>query len=142
VYLAGLEKSGAFVEHAAEIAQLMEGGQVLLLSDEYIHRYIIPGKVDAANPYGAFTYYGAKLIFKTPDGRMYVLTLPTEQLKAAYQAEDFPNLQTVLANVAKLKCDMYDNALLPVALVNKLVSLADHPSSKILQKFALELLES
>jgi hypothetical protein len=140
LYLAGLEKSGAFVEHAAEIAQLMEGGQVLLLSDEYIHRYIIPGKVDAANPYGASTYYGAKLIFKTSDGRMYVLTLPTEQLKAAYQPEDFPNLQTVLANVAKLKCDMYDNALLPVALVNKLVSLADHPSSKILQKFAIESL--
>jgi hypothetical protein len=48
------------------------------------------------------------------------------------------NLQTVLANVAKLKCDMYDNALLPVALVNKVVSLADHPSSKILQKLAIE----
>ena len=47
----------------------------------------------------------------------------------------------MLANVAKLKCDMYDNALLPVALVNKLVSLADHPSSKILQKFAIECLE-
>ena len=41
-------------------------------------------------------------------------------------------------NVEKLRCDMYDNALLPVALVNKLVSLAAHPSSKILQKFAIE----
>jgi hypothetical protein len=27
---------------------------------------------------------------------------------------------------------MYDNALFPVALVNKLVSLLDHPSSEIL----------
>jgi hypothetical protein len=37
---------------------------------------------------------------------------------------------------------MYDNALLPVALVNKLVSLADHPSSKILKKFALDMLRN
>jgi hypothetical protein len=53
-------------------------------------------------------------------------------------AEDFHNLQAILANVEKLRCDMYDNALLPVALANKLVSLSDHPSSKILQKFAIE----
>lgn len=31
---------------------------------------------------------------------------------------------------------MYDNSLFPVALVNKLVSLANHPSSVILEKFA------
>jgi hypothetical protein len=32
---------------------------------------------------------------------------------------------------------MYDNALMPVALANKLVSLAQFPSSKILHRFAL-----
>jgi len=42
----------------------------------------------------------------------------------------------VLLNIAKLRCDMYDDSLVPVALVNKLVSLANHPSSRILQKFA------
>jgi hypothetical protein len=138
LYMAGLEKSGAFVEHAAEIAGLMPGGQALLLSDDYIYRYVLPGKADAANPYGSTTYYSSKLIFKTPGGRMYVLSLPTERLKSSPGPEDFRNLQAVLANVEKLRCDMYDNALLPVALVNKLVSLADHPSSKILQKFAIE----
>jgi hypothetical protein len=46
--------------------------------------------------------------------------------------------QALLANVEKLRSDLYDNALLPVALVNKLVSLSDHPSSRILQKFAIE----
>ena len=49
---------------------------------------------------------------------------------------DFKNLDCILFNVEKLKCDMYENALFPVALVNKLVSLSDHPSSEILQKFA------
>jgi hypothetical protein len=138
LYLAGLEKSGAFVDHAAEIARLMPAGQVLPLSDEYVYRYVVPGKADPSRPYGTSTYYGGKLIFKTPAGRMYVLTLPTARPSAAPTAGDYRNLQAVLANVEKLRCDMYDNALLPVALVNKLVSLADHPSSKILQKFAIE----
>jgi hypothetical protein len=44
----------------------------------------------------------------------------------------------ILTNIEKLRCDMYDDALIPVALVNKLVSLANHPSSKILQRFAVE----
>jgi hypothetical protein len=96
------------------------------------------GKVDPAKPYGSSAYYSSKLIFKTPGGRMYVLSLPTEQLKSAPRAGDLRNLEAVLTNVEKLRCDMYDNALLPVALANKLVSLSDHPSSKILQQFAVE----
>jgi hypothetical protein len=51
---------------------------------------------------------------------------------------DLPNLSEVLTNLEKLRCDMYDNALVPIALANKLVSLANHPSSKILQKFAVD----
>jgi hypothetical protein len=30
---------------------------------------------------------------------------------------------------------MYDNALIPIVLANKLVSLADAPSSEILKRF-------
>jgi hypothetical protein len=50
------------------------------------------------------------------------------------------HLRAILTNVEKVRCDMYDNALIPVALVNKLVSLANHPSTRILQKFAMERL--
>jgi hypothetical protein len=135
-YLAGLEKSGAFVEHAHEIAPLLEAGTVLLLNDDYIYRYIIPGKADASSPYGRTTYYGNKVIFKSATERIHVVTLPTRDVLSDPREKDFPNLHVVLRNIAKLKCDMYDDALVPVALVNKLVSLANHPSSRILQKFA------
>jgi hypothetical protein len=50
--------------------------------------------------------------------------------------EDFKNIDVILHNIEKLKCDMYDNALIPITLVNKLVSLSNHPSSVILEKFA------
>ncbi len=136
LHLAGLEKSGAFVEHADEIAGRLEDGSVLVLDNEYIYRYVLPGKADPANPYGRTTYYSNKLIFKTLGGQVYVVSVPTTEVLTAPKEQDLPNLPVILTNLERLRCDMYDNALVPVALANKLVSLANHPSSRILQKFA------
>jgi hypothetical protein len=138
LYMAGLEKSGAFVEHAAEIATVMKDGDILILDNDYIYKYIIPGKADPANPYGRTTYYSAKLIFKSRHAGVYVVTVPTLAPLATPKLQDLRNLMAILSNVEKLHCDMYDDALIPIALVNKLVSLANHPSSKILQRFAVE----
>jgi hypothetical protein len=137
LYLAGLEKSGAFVEHADEVGNKLKGGEILLLDNDYIYRYILPGKADVSSPYGRTTYYGNKLIFKTEAGGLYVVTVPTGQILTHPKREDLRNLDVILHNVQKLKCDMYDSALIPVALANKLVSLANHPSSTILKAFAL-----
>lgn len=134
--LAGLEKSGSFVEHAHAIAPLMKPSQALILDNEYIYKYIIPGKSDPSSPYGRTTYYGNKIIFKSSGGGMHVASLPTSSVLAAPKPTDFPNLNIILNIIDQLKCDMYDNALIPIALANKLVSLADHPSGKVLERFA------
>lgn len=42
--LAGLEKSGAFVDHARDLQHLMPAGSYLILGDKYIYRYISPGQ--------------------------------------------------------------------------------------------------
>ncbi len=138
LHLAGLEKSGPFVEHADEIAQRLGLGQFLILNNDYIYKYIIPGRADPNNPYGCTTYYGNKLIFRSSDDRTYVITLPTTEVLTNPTTQDFRNLHVILSNIQKLRCDMYDDALFPVALVNKLVSLADHPSARILQRFAVD----
>ena len=136
LYLVGVEKSGVFVEHADEISSKLRKGQVVLLSNDYIYKYIIPGNADPTNAYGRTTYYGNKLIYKSLDGGMYVATVPTGDLILSPSFSDLQNLDIILVNLQKLKCDMYDNALIPIALANKLVSLANHPSSRILEKFA------
>jgi hypothetical protein len=138
LFMAGLEKSGAFVEHAAEVAQVLKDGSVLILANDYIYKYIIPGKAVPSDPYGRTTYYSAKLIFKTRQAGVHVVTVPTVAALAKPTIADLPNLAVILTNLEKLRCDMYDDALIPIALVNKLVSLANHPSSKILQRFAIE----
>ena len=52
--------------------------------------------------------------------------------------EDFQNIDIILHNIEKLKCDMYDDSLVPIALVNQLVSIANHPSTMLLNKFSKE----
>jgi len=138
LYMAGLEKSGSFVDHAKEVSTVMKDGSALILDNDYIYKYIIPGKADPDNAYGRTTYYSAKLIFRSFEGGVYVITIPTREACMAPQPSDLHNLGAILTNIEKLRCDMYDDALIPVALVNKLVSLANHPSAKILQRFAVE----
>jgi hypothetical protein len=141
LYLAGLEKSGPFVEHADEIVSLLREGNILILDDDYIYRYVLPGNGTPAHPYGSSTYYSSKLFFKTSNGQMHVVTIPTTENNPHPAERELRNLRVILTNIEKLRCDMYDNALIPVALVNKLVSLANHPSSRILQKFAVDTLD-
>jgi hypothetical protein len=92
-------------------------------------------KADLNEPYCRTSYYSNKLVFKTRYGGMFVVSLPTRDVLANPKATDFKNLDSILTNIEKLKCDMYDNALLPVALANKLVSLSQFPSSRIFQWF-------
>ncbi|MBD2327250.1 NurA domain-containing protein [Alkalinema sp. FACHB-956] len=136
IFLAALEKSGAFVEHAQEIQPKLNPGCALVLTDEYIYNHILPGPGDPSRPYASTSNYGHKVIFKTRKGQMHVLSVPVRGLQKSPSPEDLPNLQIILANVEGLHCDMYDSALFPVALVNKLVSLSAHPSQRILNKFA------
>ncbi|MBU1431217.1 DNA double-strand break repair nuclease NurA [Myxococcota bacterium] len=136
IFLIGSEKSGAFVEHADAISTSITPGSAMILNNDYIYRYIIPGKADPNRPYGSTTYYGSKVIYKTSAGRMYVVTLPTRNSLVSPRASDLFNLKPVLNVITQLRCDMYDSALIPIAIVNKLVSLSNHPSSRILEKFA------
>jgi len=138
INLVGLEKSGAFVEHADEIREILKPGQILLFSNKHIYKYILPGDPDNPEPYASTSYYSSKLIFKSRDEKIYVVTIPTLDKRVVMdpKPEDFHNLHQILVNIEKLRCDMYDNSLLPIAVVNKLVSLSNHPSAVLLEKFA------
>jgi len=135
VRLAGIDKTGAFAEHAETIRDSMLPGSVLVCSNDYIYRHIVPGDA-LTSLYGSNTYYGQKAIFRAANGEMYVVNAPAAEYSASPKFEDIPDLEKILGVISKLRCSMYDNALLPIALVNKLVSLSDVPSQRILKSFA------
>ena len=136
IHAVGVEKSGSWVDHAAAIESRLPERHILIPDNAYIYRYIIPGDPSSPNVYGHNTYYGQKLIYRSQNREMYVLTIPTRTFSAAPTISDFANLPVILQHVAELRCHMYDNALLPVALANKLVSLSEYPSQRLLTHFA------
>ena len=143
LFLVGLEKSGAFVDHAQQICLPVKGdvvlhdGQYLILSNDYIYKYVTPGDPERMH-YGSTSYYSGKVIFHSSDNQIFVLSVPVsdKDVIKAPQKTLYRNLDVIMANVQKLKCDMYDDAIVPIALANKLVSLANHPSKVLLEKFA------
>ncbi|WP_353507126.1 hypothetical protein, partial [Thomasclavelia cocleata] len=136
INLVGLEKSGAFVEHAEVISDKLEKNQIILLGNNYIYKYILPGQPRPGSIYGETTYYSHKLIYKSKYGNIYIASIPAIELKAEPDLSDYINLSAILNNISYLKCDLYYNSLVPVVLANKLVSLSDHPSADILKTFA------
>lgn len=138
IYLVGLEKSGAFVEHAVQVSQKMLPKQIILLGNSYIYKYIIPGNGRDNEPYASSSYYGHKVIFKSEHNNVYVATIPNVQAVVEPKIGDYININEILYNITALKCDLYYNSLVPVVMANKLVSLADHPSSDLLKAFAQE----
>jgi hypothetical protein len=141
INLVGLEKSGPFVDHAAQIEDSLGAGQLLMLTNGYIYKHIEPGD-PGRKQFGKNTYYGSKAIFRANSGETYVVSVPTDGYKLNPTAADLINGGEVLATVARLHCSMYDNALVPVVLANRLVSLADVPSARILEKFAKDRVAS
>lgn len=138
INLVGVETSGAFVDHARQIKDKLNPGQVFLLNNEHIYTYIQVGD-HKEQQYGSTSYYSGKFIYKSFDERVYVLTLPVENHITYYNQPEFTdlkNIQEILMNIDKLRCDIYENALIPVAVANKLISLTNHPSSNILERFA------
>lgn len=136
IFMAGIEKSGAFVNHAHLIRDIMPPSSFIILDNDYINEHISPLHEISNRPYASTTYYGHKIIFKTRHNNMYVVSIPVPKLQIAPSLDDIPNLNEILTHIEQLKCDMYENALLPIALANRLVSLSNIPSSKILAKFA------
>jgi hypothetical protein len=135
VFLAGFEKSGEFVEHAKQIQPILQPGQVLLPDDSYIYQHIVSGVESPDRTYGHTTNYGHKVIYKSPDSQIFVVSIPAMAVKKNPAISDLIGLKTVLAAIPRLKSNMHENALFPVVLVNNLVSLSGHPSNQILQRF-------
>lgn len=140
INLVGLEKSGPFVEHAIAIAPKLKPGQLFLPDNDYIFTYIQPGNPQTQK-FGRNTYYGAKVIVKGEGQETYVATVPTGDYCPNPQLANLFNCGEVLQVMSQLPCSMYDNALVPIVLANRLVSLANVPSSNILEKFSRQQIQ-
>ncbi|WP_394909172.1 DNA double-strand break repair nuclease NurA [uncultured Helicobacter sp.] len=143
--IVGLDKSGMFVEHFLHIESKISENSLILPNLDYMRKYITGNN---ASVFGENTYFGIKIFVKKDDNLSFLLDLAVPfsrniQYKDYIKnpsIEDFLALKAILEVLCKLKCDLYAKSFIPIAMINKLVSLSNVPSKKILTLFSQDVL--
>jgi hypothetical protein len=143
-----LQKTEQVVDHVSLIERFIQDNRIFAIKDDYRYRYIIPGRDPSQSGFGAETYYGQDFIFKTNSGRSFVFALPYpfdvkdsnlfHQNKIEIQR--YTNLSRAISLINHFECDLYENALIPIALANKYTAISLMPGGKVLDSLTRETL--
>lgn len=140
----GLQKTGEVMDHANLLNPFLPHGVLRVLDDEYRYRYI-KGSDSPADNFGDETYYGQDFLFKTEKGRIFNFALPYPFKKKAIGGtkKAFSIAKTDLTKYGSLiqrtcdfirhfELDLYESAIVPVALAHRHASISIVPGGKVL----------
>lgn len=140
----GLQKTGGVMDHALLLERFLPDGVFRVIDDDYRNQYITGGDSPAAN-FGNETYYGQDFLFKTERGRIFNFAIPYPFPDKshggggrAFSAAkvDLARYGALIARACDLirhfEMDLYDNALVPVALAHRHASISLVPGGKVL----------
>lgn len=135
VYIAGQEKTGAFVEHLALINRYASPNSAYAPSNRYI-RQEVQHRPERVEPYGSRTNYGNKLFVKLNDYHYFVLTIPTGEYRDSKSVSDLMGVRRILGTLPMIISQRHECALVPIELANGVASLSSYPSAAVLKIFA------
>lgn len=147
--LFGIEKSGIFVDHFAEIDQTEVPGELLfaprtcfLPSDDYIKHRIIYSMSDKR--YGADTYFGRKMFYKTSTGARVVVNIPflsdAQDSLDSSAIELYPQIPITCDLLDKLVSSRFENAVAPIVNAHAAAAIPLNLGTKVLQQLAHALM--
>lgn len=137
----GLQKDGQLMEHARALNQYLSINSFRVIDDIYRKKYIV-GTSTATENFGQETYYGQDFIFKTEAGRIFTVGIPypfpnkQNQTNFAKQKADITNYKNQIARafdvIRHFEFDLYENAVVPIALAHRHASISLVPGGKVL----------
>lgn len=137
----GLQKDGMVMEHARSLEPHLKPGTYCPITDKYRAEFI-NGIAPLTENFGHETYYGQDFIYKTDSGRIFDLCLAypfsDKQQRATFASKKAdatyyePWLARALALVRHLEFDLYENAVVPVALAHRHASISLKPGGTLL----------
>jgi NurA domain len=155
--LFGIEKTGTFVDHFAEIDQTEVPGELLfaprscfLPSDRYIKQRIIYSTGDKR--YGADTYFGRKMFYKTSNGAKLIVNIPflsdEQDTLESVGLDDlgssdislYPQIPIICDLLDKLVSSRFENAVAPIINANAAAAVPLNLGAKVLQQLAHALM--
>lgn len=150
----GITKTGPAVEHAMALSKYIEKGAVRVIDDEYRHKYIA-ARSESSDNFGHETYYGQDFIYRTKSGKVFVFGLvypfrfktplyqegeedKQEEAKKRFAKEKveidrYSNMLGKAMNVVShFELELYENAIVPIALAHRHASISLVPGGKVL----------
>ncbi|MEI7463743.1 MAG: hypothetical protein WCJ87_00130 [Burkholderiales bacterium] len=138
----GLQKEGQVMEHARSIAAYLKPGTFNVISDEYRATYIV-GIQPRNDNFGHETYYGQDFIYKTDAGQIFDVCLAYPMVDKKDRAgfgkrkseisRYEPWLARAFALVRHLEFDLYESAVVPIALAHRHASISLRPGGAMLE---------
>ncbi|MEK6206920.1 MAG: hypothetical protein AABM32_04695 [Chloroflexota bacterium] len=137
----GIQKTGQVVEHVLAIERFLPDNRVYAIDDDYRYEHILAGREASTDGFGSETYYGQDFIYKTPTGKVFVFALPypvTQKTDWPKFAEEkikianYANLGRAVDLVTKLETDLYENAVIPIALAHRFTAISMRPGGRVL----------
>ncbi|MEH1165498.1 DNA double-strand break repair nuclease NurA [Micromonospora sp. CPCC 205539] len=146
----GIEKGGTFVEHFADIdimvdedTPLFANRSYFLPDDGYIKKRIIYS--NSGKRYGADTYFGRKLFYKTANGSRIVANIPflddDQDTLDTSDVSRYPQLPLVCELLDKLVSSRFENALTPIVSAHAHAAIPLHLGEKVLKQLAAALMK-
>jgi len=143
ILLIGIQKAGHVVEYFNIIENHIGNNRIFSITDDYRYKYITPNSEPSNNGFGYETYYGQDFLLKTESGRVFVFALPYPfSSKADQNTKCFSTEKTKYSNydclgkavqlIKDFECDLYENAVVPIALAHKYTAISLEPGAKVL----------
>lgn len=137
-YLAGVEKTGDFVNFLDEFARATpDPGDFFLPSV----RFMVEDVAGAAmhGNYRNRVSYGSKVAVRLGDDHVVALNIPTGSgYPLTPKKENLIGFDEIVRTLSLLTSSQHDNAIIPLVLANRAVSISQSPSGNILHDFVLD----
>ncbi|MEO1017813.1 MAG: hypothetical protein AAFY56_08980 [Pseudomonadota bacterium] len=138
-HMVGIEKTGDFVRYLDEFARVLpEAGDYFVPSVRFMIEDVA-GAIMNENTYRNRVSYGSKVAIRLSTEHVVPLSIPTG---ASYPlkptAEDLIGFSEIARTLSQLTSAQHDNALIPLVLANRAVSISQSPSGNILHDFVLD----
>lgn len=140
--IVGLQKTGEVMDHANLLSRFLPNGVFRVLDDAYRYKYI-KGSDSPADNFGFETYYGQDFLFKTEKGRIFNFAVPYPFADKSGDQKEFAEAKARISNYGSLisracdlirhfELDLYESAIVPVALAHRHASISIMPGGKVL----------
>jgi hypothetical protein len=141
IMILGLQKSGIVHDYLQLIRKTLKNNSIYCIEDDFRYKYVAFDKTPSASTFGSETYYGQDFLFKTASGRTFVFDVPypfkDKQDKEAFAREksninNYQNIGAYTKLIEDFEYDLYENAVIPIALAHKYTAISLEPGSKVL----------